>query len=746
MAVLSTYRLQLRADGLTFADAEVLLGYLDDLGVTHLYLSPILTAAAGSTHGYDVTDPTTISSGLGGAEGFSQLAAAARARGMGLVVDIVPNHVGVEHAAQNPWWFDVLTHGRESAYARYFDVDWELEPDGRIVLPALGSEADLADLTVDGDVLRLGDRTWPIRPGTGSGSATEVHDRQHYRLISWRDGRCGYRRFITINSLAALRQEDPEVFDANHVEVGRWLREDLIDGLRLDHIDGLSDPAGYLGQLRSLAGPSTWIVAEKALAPGESLDPALPIAGTTGYDALRDIGGLFIDPTGEAALGELAGPPPEVGSLKRDAVITALAGELARLQRSIVAAVGADDPALPDAIAELVSRITVYRTDYGGLTPLLADAAAGTISAATDLATAVQLVLAAHDHAEPAARLHQLCTAATAIAVEGNEFYRNSRLIALNEIGCTPDEFTVASTDFHERSAERAQRWPTAMVTISTHDTKRGEDVRARIAVLSQLATDWSARLARWNYVCPPPDHGTGLFLWQNIFGVWPTSGTVDDTLRERLHAYARKAVREASLHTNWTEPDTQFEDEVSAWIDAVIDGPIAAELTAFVNRADPAARSDAVAQKLLSLTVPGVPDVYHGTEIWDDSLVDPDNRRPVDFARLRVELNDLRHPKTRVVAGALRSRRERPSTYLSGGHTPILAGGESADHVVAFLRGDDVLVAVPRWILREPDWHNTFLTLPDGDWTDRLTGRTLRGTVSAATLFAELPGVLLER
>ncbi|HZC92548.1 MAG TPA: alpha-amylase family glycosyl hydrolase, partial [Mycobacterium sp.] len=306
--VLATYRLQLRGAssgfGFTFADAENLLDYLDDLGVSHLYLSPILTAVSGSEHGYDVADPTTVSAELGGPEGLARLSAAARARGIGLVVDVVPNHVGIDKAEQNPWWWDVLRHGRSSAYASYFDIDWDLA-DGRIVLPLLGSDGDVADLTVDGDLLRLGDLALPIAPGTGDGTGHEVHDRQHYQLVGWRRGLSGYRRFFSITSLAGLRQEDQAVFDATHSEVARWFSEGLVDGVRIDHPDGLSDPAGYLFWLRQLVGPDAYIVIEKILAVDEALEPTLPIAGTTGYDALREVGGLFIDPTGAPALTAL---------------------------------------------------------------------------------------------------------------------------------------------------------------------------------------------------------------------------------------------------------------------------------------------------------------------------------------------------------------------------------------------------------------------------------------------------------
>ena len=304
MSVLSTYRLQMRGDCFTFADAEKQLDYLAALGVSHLYLSPILTAAEGSTHGYDVTDPTTVSAALGGPEGFARLSRAARDKGLGLIVDIVPNHVGVEKPQQNPWWWDVLTHGRESAYVSYFDIDWDLDG-GRVVLPVLGSDDDVHDLVVDGDVLRLGDLVYPIAPGTGEGTGAEVHDRQHYRLIGWRNGVCGYRRFFSITSLAGLRQEDRAVFDATHVEVRRWFAEGLVDGVRIDHPDGLSDPAGYLTWLRELTGTQAWIVVEKIMAPDEPLEPSLPVDGTTGYDAMREIGGVLLDPAGEEPLTHL---------------------------------------------------------------------------------------------------------------------------------------------------------------------------------------------------------------------------------------------------------------------------------------------------------------------------------------------------------------------------------------------------------------------------------------------------------
>jgi (1->4)-alpha-D-glucan 1-alpha-D-glucosylmutase len=746
----------MRGDAFTFADAEAVVPYLADLGVSHLYLSPILTAAEGSTHGYDVTDPTTVSAALGGAEGLASLSTAARSRGMGLVVDIVPNHVGVEKPQQNAWWWDVLTHGRDSAYASFFDIDWDLA-DGRIVLPVLGSDSDVDDLTVDGDVLRLGDLVYPVAPGTGSGTGREVHDRQHYQLIGWRNGVCGYRRFFSITSLAGLRQEDRAVFDATHVEVKRWFDEGLVDGVRIDHPDGLSDPTGYLTWLREITGPQAWIVIEKILAVDEPLDTGLPVAGTTGYDALREIGGVFVDPAGVGPLTDLVDSTgtryDEMGDLARAlkvaAVTDTLGSECKRLCRTIVAATGFDHPRLSDAVAALLSHVGVYRSDYQNLSTVLPIAIAETVAAQPDLAEPLAIVSAAvsGDRAS-GVRLQQLCGAATAKSMEDCLFYRDPRLVSLNEVGGEPDRFGVSVAEFHQRAAVRSALWPHAMTTLSTHDTKRGEDVRARIGVLSQVPSLWARFVSGWEQRVPSPDAMTGLFLWQNIFGVWPADGTVTDDLRARLHAYAEKAIREAGVHTSWNEPDDEFEKKVHSWIDAIIDGPVAAEVTSTVANLDEHARADSLGQKLIQLTAPGIPDVYQGTELRDDSLVDPDNRRPVDFTARREALATTADLKIRVVAAALRLRRDNPEAFLSGDHTPLLADGSAASHVVAFARGSDVVTAVTRHSARlaETGWGETLLILPAGVWHDRLGGGRFSGTVSPGELFADSPVALLER
>lgn len=730
--VLSTYRLQMRGDCFTFDDALQVLDYLDELGVSHLYLSPILTAVEGSTHGYDVTDPTTVSAALGGREGLERLSAAARERKIGLIVDIVPNHVGVDNPEQNAWWRDVLERGRDSPYASYFDIDWDLDPDSRIVLPVLGSD---------------GDDPPPGYPA----------DRSHYRPIGWRNGICGYRRFFSITSLAGLRQEDRAVFDATHAEVKSWFDEDLVDGIRIDHPDGLSNPTGYLAWLRELAGPDAWIVIEKILAVDEPLEPTLPVAGTTGYDALREIGGLFIDPAGAGPLTSLFDStgatydemPQLARRLKAAAVTDTLSSELARLNRTIVAATGVDHPGLPRAVAELLSRVHVYRSDYLSLSLVLAEALNETATALPELAEPLALISAAlTTSTESVVRLQQLCGAATAKSMEDCLFYRDARLVSLNEVGGEPARFGVSTAEFHQRATTRARLWPRTMVALTTHDTKRGEDVRARIGVLSQVPSLWAELVGKWALAAPPPDPATGLFLLQNIFGVWPADGVVTDALRGRLHAYAEKAIREAAAHTSWNDPDAAFETAVHAWLDAVLDGPVAVEMTSLVQRLDLYARSDSLSQKLLALTAPGVPDVYQGTELWEDSLVDPDNRRPVDYGARREALKALVHPKIRVVAAALRLRRDRPDSFTGGGYTPVLAQGSAAEHLVAFVRGHDVLTAVSRHPVRlsEIGWGDTALVLPGGVWVDRIGGGRYSGRVLAVELFANMPVALLER
>lgn len=784
--VRSTYRLQLHGPdaggagpSLSLADATALVPHLNTLGVSHLYASPILTPAAGSQHGYDVVDPTTVSAALGGPEALAGLVAALRERDMGLVVDIVPNHVGVETPAENAWWWDVLRQGRSSPLAEYFDIDWDPAngADGKIALPVLGAAEDVAELTVSGSgedaELHFYDHRFPVAPGTGGGTPQQVHDRQAYRLVPWRAGLVGYRRFFHVNGLAALRQEDPAVFDATHVEVARWAAEDLVDGIRVDHPDGLADPAGYLARLRDLLGPERWLVVEKILGTDEALDTALPVAGTTGYDALREIGGVFVDPAGAGALeavstertgtaGDAADLHAQEHALKRSVARAGLRPELERCVRAVDAGDVAHE-LLVDAVVELVATVPVYRADYPSLAGLLPGVVAEVAAAHPELAPALDRVAAAVvAGGEAATRFQQVCGAVTAKGVEDCLFYRTTRLTSLQEVGGDPGRFGVSPAELHLAAAERARLWPAAMTTLSTHDTKRGEDVRARITVLSEVPELWAAAVSRWEQVAPSPDGAMGSLLWQALLGVWPTDGrSAADVpeLRERVHAYAEKAVREAGTRTEWNAVDEEWEARLHAWLDAVLDGPVAASMTELVADLAPAGWSNALGQKLVQLVGPGVPDVYQGTELWEDSLVDPDNRREVDHdhrARLLAGLDDLDGvvpvvdptgaAKLLVVSRALRLRREQPQHFVGGAYAPVLAQGPAAAHLVGFLRGDGVVALATRLSRSLEGWAGTTVDLPAGTWTDHLTGTVHSGTVAVGAVLAGLPVALLVR
>lgn len=764
--VLSTYRLQMRGDGCTFADAVDLLDYLDALGVSHVYLSPVLTATVGSTHGYDVVDPGTVSEALGGRAGLERLAREARSRGMGLVVDIVPNHVGVGDPRQNAWWWDVLKHGTGSRYATCFDLD--LSPDngadGRIALPVLGDSGDELSVDRSGDesMLAYYDKRFPIAPGTDQGTADEIHARQAYRLVGWNSGLIGYRRFFTVDDLAAVRVEDPDVFDAAHVEVASWVEDGLVDGIRVDHPDGLADPAGYLTRLRAMIGPHRRLLIEKILGEGEALDATLPVDGTTGYDALDELSAVFVDPAGEPDLTDLsrkytgaAGDAEWLHEQEYELKMSVLGAGLAPEVRRLVRAIRLDsgdrqctDEVLRAAVVEVVARIPVYRADYTPLYTLVPRIVGDLGRAEPGHGPALDVFARAMSVGGRAAtRFAQVCGAATAKAVEDCLFYRAARLISLQEVGGQPGRIGITPAEFHLAWSRRAELWPRTMTTLSTHDTKRSEDVRARIGVLSQVSGEWAARLADWNRVTPPPDPAIGLFLWQTLVGIWPADGTITADLRARLRDYARKALRENGTRSTWTDVDEGFESAIEQWLDAVCDGPIGTELTRFVVEIEPHALAVSSGQKLLQLLGPGVPDVYQGTELWDDSLVDPDNRRPVDFDERRRLIHESRSGATKfdIVRTALRLRRERPDSFVDGAYVPLFAEGPAREHLLSFGRGPspdgiDVIAVASRHTvsLGSTGWSGTALALPAGEWTDRISGRTYAGRVELGDILSD--------
>ncbi|MDQ1653054.1 MAG: (1-_4)-alpha-D-glucan 1-alpha-D-glucosylmutase [Cryptosporangiaceae bacterium] len=744
-----TYRVQVRPK-FGFAMAGELAGYLADLGVTHLYSAPMLQAAPGSEHNYDVVDPARANDQLGGDAGRRELVAALRAKGLGLVADIVPNHLGVADAAANPYWWDVLAHGRESRYASWFDVDWSR---GRLLLPVLGDDPEA--LRLDGRELRYHEHRFPIAPGTGEGTAAEVHARQHYQLVNWRRAATdlNYRRFFAVSTLAGLRIEDPAVFDATHAEVLRWYADGDLDGIRVDHPDGLRDPTGYLRRLRE-AAPGAWLVAEKIVEPGEELPP-WPIEGTTGYEALREVCGLFVDPAAEPAFTaldiELTGVKTEYADLlftcKRDVATGMMRAELSRLGRL------ADGiPDAEDALADLAACFPVYRSylpEYGSERLREALRAARRRSPGYDFGPVAKRLRDSGD--ELAIRFQQFTGAVMAKGVEDTAFYRWTRFVALNEVGGDPSRFGVTPGEFHAAAGLRQDRWPAMMTTLSTHDTKRGEDVRARLAVLSELPSDWADLVRRLTAAAPLSDGSLAHLLWQTAVGAWPIE-------RDRLHAYLEKAAREARTATGWDDPDTAFEEAMHAVADRCYDDPaVAAEVAGFAARITPYGWSNSLGQKLVQLAGPGVPDVYQGTELWENSLVDPDNRRDVDFGARRSALAALDSglppvdpsgaAKLLVTTRALRLRRDRPDLFT--GYTPIAADGPSAAHAVAFDRGGAIAVAtrLPVGLDAAGGWHGTTLALPEGTWTDVLTGREFGGGPAALEdLLGRYPVALLAR
>jgi (1->4)-alpha-D-glucan 1-alpha-D-glucosylmutase len=747
----ATYRLQLRK-GFGFAEAGELAGYLAALGVSHVYLSPILQATPGSAHGYDVVDHSCVAADLGGEDAFREMAARLREHGLAIVIDLVPNHMAIPAPETlNTAFWDVLRDGPDSAYARWFDVDWS---EGVIALPVLGAPGD--ETEDDGEVVRYHEHVFP-RGG-------------HYRLGYWRETAPNYRRFFDVSTLIGLRAEDPEVFDRTHAVPLRLLQERLVDGLRIDHPDGLADPRGYL---RRLAWHDTWIVAEKILGEGEVLPADWPCAGTTGYDALGMVGGLFTDPAGEKALTEtytgLTGGAGDFAEVEREARRYAaerlLVPEVDRLAGLLARILPDEDAAeLRQVLVELLVAMPVYRTYVvPGEEPSARDLEVVAETAAEaravlprgevlDRVVPLLLGLTGRDplRDEFVVRFQQTSAPMMAKGVEDTAFYRWSRLSSLNEVGGDPAKFSVPPAEFHDYCAEVAREHPATMTTLSTHDTKRQEDVRARLAVLSELPADWAEMAGRWRDRAPdsPLEPDLDYLMWQTLLGAWPLSA-------DRLKEYLTKAMREAKTRTSWTAQDTAYEEAVLAHVDAVFaDEALTQDVAAFADALAPYARVNSLGQKLVQLMMPGVPDVYQGCELTGLSLVDPDNRRPVDYARRRELLADLDAgtlpadldgEKLLVTSRALRLRGEHPE-WFAGGYEALAAEGPAADHALAFRRGGVTVVVtrLPAGLDRRGGWEDTHLPLPGGPWRDLVTGRSYASPVPLAGLFGTLPVAIL--
>jgi (1->4)-alpha-D-glucan 1-alpha-D-glucosylmutase len=556
--------------------------------------------------------------------------------------------------------------------------------------------------------------------------------------------------------------EDPEIFDATHELVLRLVRDGAVDGLRIDHPDGLADPKGYLDRLAE-ASDGRWTVVEKILEPGEDLPESWRTAGTTGYDALAEVDGVLIDPAGEAALTaldtELAGKAVDYEQLvhdcKREVTDGMLGSEVARLVRVIGELPGIDVAQQREALAELLATFPVYRSYLPDGREHLDATVAAVRERRPDLAAAVDALHPVLSQAgtEAATRFEQTSGPVMAKGVEDSAYYRWARFVALNEVGGNPARFGSTVEEFHAAQQRRTARYPESMTTLSTHDTKRSEDVRARLAVLAELPGEWTQLVRTLLGRHPLADRSLAHLVWQNLVGAWPLS-------RERAHAYVEKAAREAGTSTTWTDPVQEFEEQLHALVDSAYDDPAtAADIDAFVTRIAPLGWSNSLAQKLLQLTMPGVPDVYQGSELWDYSLVDPDNRRPVDYAlrrKLLAELDRGRVPavdesgaaKLLVVSRTLRARRDNPGWFA--GYEPVEVTGSAAGHLVAFDRGGVVAVAtrLPAGLATD-GWGDTALQLPNGAWRDLFTGDRVVSDVAgvaADVLLSRLPVALLVR
>ncbi|MHA6766238.1 malto-oligosyltrehalose synthase [Sphingobium ummariense] len=787
----ATYRLQLTGD-FPFAAAEAIVPYLADLGISHVYASPITMARQGSTHGYDVVDPTRINPELGGEPGFRSLVTALRARDMGLVIDIVPNHMGVA-GDENPWWNDVLRLGRGSRYAGYFDIDWN----GPLILPILG--ATLSEAIASGDLklmagddphlLLYGGRRLPLRPDTPLGEDLRViADAQHYRLVHWRTANdsLNWRRFFSINELAGLRIEDPAVFDATHRLYLDLYREGLIDGLRIDHVDGLTDPAGYCRRLRGAMDairPGAWIVVEKILGADEALPSDWGMDGTSGYDFMRDATALLHAPEGQTPLTAMwQGLEPSqadmtgvVGQAKRDMLCWQFEAQLAACAEAFVALWRVSDdlaeavtPAMVRrAITCLLQVFPVYRTYGDGrsappsdkpvrqkvwddVQPLLPPGEAPVARRILDW-------LAGDGHAAPdraaeaVRRFQQLSAPIAAKGIEDTAFYRCAPLLSANDVGSEPGEFAISPDLFHRRVARRSADFPHALLATGTHDHKRGEDVRARLAVLSAIPDEWEEAVTRWTQLADR--HGIAIHpadryqLFQTIVGIWPITTRESPTsgLGDRIGAWQQKALREARLRSSWEAPDTDYEASARALLDALLaDDPFTRAVGAFVARIAPAAEANSLVQTALKYCVPGVPDLYQGAELFDLSLVDPDNRRPVDFAlrQSRIDAPPCDGPtrKLALIRFLLGLRTGDPTLFSDGAYRPLAITGSRAGHMLAFERRLDDRRLLCAVLLRAAD---TIIAsegaLPGPDWWADTRIEAYSG-LEPAVLFAAAP------
>ena len=875
----STYRLQLHR-GFTFDDAIKAADYLQALGVSHVYCSPYLQAAPGSTHGYDVVDHQRVNDELGGEEGHKRFCQRLKELGLGQVLDIVPNHMAL--GMQNQYWWDVLENGQSSRYATWFDIDWRLvamKLQNKILIPVLGDQYGhaltagqiLVEHNCERFQVRYIDNLFPMAPrslsillskaaeyakndtmsfiadsfsrlpspeSTDREVATARHrdktviygllkrlceespeavaaidqavselnvdydaldqllNQQQYRLAYWRmaDHELGYRRFFDVNTLIGLRTERAHVFETTHRKTLEWLANGVLDGVRVDHPDGLRDPEQYFKRLRSRA-PDAWIVGEKILEPGEFLRERWPIDGTSGYDFLNVCNSLLAYGNGLKELTDVyrdfTSEPLDFGALihekKLNVELVALGSEVNRLT-SLFVEICENNRDRRDytreeirrALREVAACFAVYRTyvvpereqilseDRARIDQAVSQAKKRTNDPDPGVLDFIGDVLALRSRGdletEFLMRFQQFTSPVMAKGVEDTAFYCFNRMIGLNEVGGAPDCDGLTVAEFHEYCAKMQATHPQTMTTLSTHDTKRADDVRARLAAITEIPGRWKAAVNRWSRAnsqfrtCAYPDRNTEYFLYQTMVGAWPISA-------DRLIAYMEKAMREAKQQTSWTQPNKEFEEALKTFIERILESQaFVTELERFVGRVLEAGRMNSLAQTLLKYTAPGVPDTYQGGELWDLSLVDPDNRRPVDYDLRREMLNELRSgmevdeimrrmnsgmPKLFVTHHALSLRREHPEWFgVDAAYTPLVADGSKSEHLIGFMRGDSVAALVPRWPLRlGGNWAATTVELPAGEWKNVLTRETVTGgRLRVESLIRRFPVALLTR
>jgi (1->4)-alpha-D-glucan 1-alpha-D-glucosylmutase len=828
----ATYRLQFNRN-FTLSHARRLASYLHELGVSHIYASPLLKASPASEHGYDVCDFQELNPELGTPEDFAQLDGELRRREMGLILDVVANHMGIS-GPHNRWWWDLLTHGPASRYAPCFDVDWQASDprlEGKVALPILGERYHQAlvhgsiRLIEAGGTLRLqyaGQtlpvspetlsalrcRVWESQPTEGNQGIGAVIERingspqaldellrmQNYLLMFSRNGDAvlNYRRFFTITSLAGIRIEEDHVFDQAFALVKQWLDQGWVDGLRVDHPDGLRQPGQFLSRLRAMA-PKAWIVVEKILEPGEPLDPRWPVDGTTGYDFLNNLNGIFIDPRGEKPLSEFYAAftgdrldfTAWVRAKKQMVIHDQLAPESNRLTDLLVHISARHwecrdftRAELADAWSELATCIPVYRT-YAGASdyPEVSEWDARLIHTAATAAREHRsdLPMELFDFLEDllllrrraaleddfVLRFQQLTGPIMAKAVEDTAFYCYPRFAALNEVGGDPARFGLSVSTFHKMCQHRQILWPGSMAATATHDTKWGEDVRARLALLSELPQEWIEAVSRWSKMNEPkrrqnrPDRKIEYLFYQALVGAWPLS-------KDRALNYIQKAAREAKEHTGWRRPVPEYEHALKSFASAVMeDSRFLTEVERFVAPLLDFGWTNSLAQTLAKITATGIPDIYQGAELWDLSLVDPDNRRPVDYAlrqQLLAEAKGLSAPdawqrresglpKLWLISKALAVRRSHPVFFSSvGWYEPLSVSGAKAPHVLAFRRGAGAVSVTPRLVAgMGGGWGDTRVELPEGRWQNVLTDSPVTSG-SMTELVARFPVALLLR